>query len=85
MFKIYLNSNVNLYVLVIILRNKTLFVYKVFADWQRTELGERALSQLDLPDSAGRPFNDLSNNPFPLTQQKTGNDILDYESKLCYR
>ena len=66
-------------------RNKTLFVFKVFADWQKSELGKLALSRLALPDLAGPPFNDLTNNPFSTTQEMTINDILDYQSKLGYR
>ena len=61
-----------------------MFVQKVFADWQKTDLGKRALSRLDFPDLAGSPFDDYWNNPFSLTRERTENDILDYELKLGY-
>ena len=65
-------------------KNKTLFVFKIFADWQKSDIGKVALSELNFSDLVGRPFNDLSNNPFTTTQDLTNNDILNYESKLGY-
>ena len=66
-------------------KNITLFVFKIFADWQKTDLGKLALSQLDSFSFEAPAFNGLSNDPFSNTHEMTNNDILDYQSKLGYR
>ena len=66
-------------------KNITLFVFKIFADWQKTDLGKLALSQLDSFNFEAPAFNGLSNDPFSNTHEMTNNDILDYQSKLGYR
>ena len=59
--------------------------YKKFADWQRTPEGKEALEGQNFPDAPGRPFNNLTANPFLLTRDKTDKQVLDYEKNLCYR
>ena len=66
-------------------KNITLFVFKIFADWQKTDLGKLALSQLDSFNFEAPAFNGLSNDPFSNTHEMTNNDILDYQSKLGYK
>ena len=60
-------------------------VFKIFADWQKSELGQIALSAFNSNDSPGPPFNNLTVNPFTRTQHKTENQILDYEKNLCFK
>ena len=59
--------------------------FKIFADWQKSELGQIALSAFNSNDSPGPPFNNLTVNPFTTTQHKTENQILDYEKNLCFK
>ena len=60
-------------------------VFKIFADWQKSELGQLALSSFNSTISPGRPFNNSTINPFTATQNLTENQVLDYEKNLCYR
>ena len=68
-----------------ILVNAYFLFHKKFAEWQNSELGQRALPSFNSNESPGQPFNNLSVNPFTATQNKTENQILDYEKNLCFR